>query len=75
MPTVTIDAPELLPSLLADLADRPDAVVDVVDERTVRVDLVGSYAADAMRLALYLRLRAWEAAQRAQGVEVSVEVE
>ena len=30
---------------------------------------------DAMRLALYLRLRAWEAGQRAEGVDVKLELD
>ena len=33
----------------------------------VEVSLVGSYNADAMRMELYLRVRAWEAGRRAAG--------
>jgi len=36
----------------------------------VSLSLLGSYASDAMRMELYLRVRAWEAAQRSKGVEV-----
>jgi hypothetical protein len=38
------------------------------------VHIVGSYGEEGMRIATYLRLRAWEAAQRSRGVEVSVEI-
>jgi hypothetical protein len=56
--------PSLLPDLLEFLRSRPDVIVDVVDDE-VEVSLVGSYALDAMRMELYLRIRAWEAARRA----------
>jgi hypothetical protein len=38
------------------------------------VSLLGSYREDAMRLALYLRLRAWEAGQRARGNDVRLDL-
>jgi hypothetical protein len=41
-----------------------------IDE--VEVSLVGSYNADAMRMELYLRVRAWEAGRRTAGVEVEL---
>jgi hypothetical protein len=41
----------------------------------VRVNLLGSYREDAMQLALYLRLRAWEAGQRAEGVDVQLDLD
>jgi hypothetical protein len=55
----------LLPELLAFLGETPDVVVDVVGDDEVEVSLVGSYAVDAMRMELYLRVRAWEAARNA----------
>jgi hypothetical protein len=54
----------LVPDLLEFLRSRPDVIVDVVDDDEVEVSLVGSYALDAMRMELYLRIRAWEAARR-----------
>jgi hypothetical protein len=38
----------------------------------VSLSLLGSYASDAMRIELYLRVRAWEAAQRSRGVGVEL---
>ena len=48
--------------------------VELSGPNEVRVSLLGSYRDDAMRLELYLRLRAWEAAQRANGSEVRLEL-
>ena len=61
--------------LLAYLSAATDIAVEAIDAREVRVSLLGSYREDAMRLALYLRLRAWEAGQRADGVDVKLELE
>ena len=61
--------------LLAYLSAVTDIAVEPVGEREVRVSLLGSYREDAMRLALYLRLRAWEAGQRAEGVDVKLELD
>jgi hypothetical protein len=61
--------------LLAYLRAVTDIAVESVADREVRVSLLGSYREDAMRLALYLRLRAWEAGQRAEGVDVKLELE
>jgi len=43
-----------------------------VGDGEVEVSLIGSYALDAMRMELYLRVRAWEAARdsRAAAVEL-----
>jgi hypothetical protein len=38
------------------------------------VHVIGSYGLEGERLAVFLRLRAWEAAQRAAGRDVSVEI-
>ena len=64
--------PSLIPELLDFLQSTPDAVVDVVAEDEVEVSLLGSYALDAMRMELYLRVRAWEAARAARGVAVEL---
>ncbi len=75
MPTARIDNPALLPSLLEALKSRTDVVAQAVSEDTIRTSILGSYSSDQMRLATYLRVRAWEAAQRAQGEQVHVEIE
>ena len=60
--------------LLADLRDHPELVVEPIDGETIEVAVLGSYDLEAMRLAIYLRIRAWEAGQRAQGRDVHVEL-
>jgi hypothetical protein len=57
--------PALVPALLDYLRAEPDVVADVVGDDEVEVSLMGSYALDAMRMELYLRVRAWEAARKA----------
>ena len=71
---VRISDPSLLDLLCADLRSRGDIIAEVVDEHTLQVDILGSYGVEAMRMAAELRLRAWEEAQRAQGVDVHVEI-
>jgi hypothetical protein len=61
--------------LVAFLNDASDIAVEHLSDREVRVSLLGSYREDAMRLALYLRLRAWEAGQRAAGNDVRLDLE
>lgn len=61
--------------LLAYLSAATDIAAEPLGACEVRVSLLGSYREDAMRLALYLRLRAWEAGQRAEGVDVKLEME
>jgi hypothetical protein len=61
--------------LLAFLSSASDIAVEPVGSCEVRVSLLGSYREDAMRLALYLRLRAWEAGQRSEGVDVKLELD
>lgn len=61
--------------LLAYLRAATDIAVEPIGANEVRVSLLGSYREDAMRLALYLRLRAWEAGQRADGVDVKLELD
>jgi len=64
--------PALLPDLLDFLQSSPDAVVEVVGEDEVEVSVVGSYRLDTMRMELFLRVRAWEAAQTARGAVVEL---
>jgi hypothetical protein len=61
--------------LVAYLTAATDIAVKPMGEREVLVSLLGSYREDAMRLALYLRLRAWEAAQRAEGNDVHLDLD
>ncbi|HEY1512141.1 MAG TPA: hypothetical protein VGF66_00200 [Gaiellaceae bacterium] len=61
--------------LLAYLSAATDVAVEPLGLNEVRVSLLGSYREDAMRLALYLRLRAWEAGQRADGIDVKLELD
>jgi len=65
-----VSDPELVPELLEFLKLRVDIVANQITENEVDLSLLGSYSEDAMRMELYLRVRAWEAGQRAKGVEV-----
>lgn len=61
--------------LLSDLVDYlagTDTVIEQIDEDEVEVSLLGSFNEDALRMELYLRLRAWEASRRARGVRVEI---
>jgi len=60
---IRLNDPSLLPELVEFLRTRTDAVVTEVGDDEVEVTLLGSYAIDAMRMELYLRIRAWEAAR------------
>jgi hypothetical protein len=61
--------------LVAYLTAASDMAVEPVGTQEVLVSLLGSYREDAMRLALYLRLRAWEAGQRAAGHDVRLDLD
>jgi len=74
MTRVRISQADFLGVLVDDLRQRSDLVVAVTGPNTIEVSLLGSYQAEAMRLAVDLRLHAWEAAQRAQGREVYLEI-
>lgn len=74
MTTLRLSDPDLLGVLIADLRTRGDIVVDAVGDDSIEVSLLGSYNLEAMRLAIYLRVRAWEAGQRAQGRNLRVEL-
>jgi hypothetical protein len=72
---VRIDNDEATELLLAHLREQGDLSVERAGPGRLRVSILGSYAADAMKLELYLRLRAWEAAERARGNDVRLELE
>jgi hypothetical protein len=72
--TLRLSDPELRDLLIADLRTRIDLVVEPVDQNTIEVSLLGSYSLEAMRLAIDLRVRAWEATQRAAGRTIRVEL-
>ena len=59
---IQISDAALLPELIDFLRTRVDAVVTETAEDEVEVSLLGSYSHEAMRMELYLRIRAWEAA-------------
>ena len=58
--------------LIEYLESRAETIVERVDDRELEVALLGSYNADAMQMELYLRIRAWESARRASGVQVEI---
>jgi hypothetical protein len=60
---IRLNDPSLLPELVEFLEERTDAVITEVGDGEVEVTLLGSYALDALRMELYLRIRAWEAAR------------
>jgi hypothetical protein len=75
MPTIKVNQPFLVEALVEDLRSRFDAVVERTSSTTILVNILGSYNADAMRVETLLRIRAWEAAQRSRGIDITVELE
>jgi hypothetical protein len=75
MPTIRLNDPALADDLLVDLRSRGDVLAEEIGPGAIRVSVLGSYSADGMRVAIYLRVRAWEAAKRAKGVDVRVELD
>jgi hypothetical protein len=69
---IRLSSADLLDELLEFLRAEPSAVVEQLSDDEVEVSLLGSYQEDALRMQLYLRLRAWEAAHRASGVRVEI---
>jgi len=69
---ISVASASVLEELLEYLESEPDAVVQAVADDEVEVSLLGSYETGAMRMELYLRLRAWEAARRASGAVVEI---
>ena len=75
MTIVRISDPTLLLALRAHLAANGDCIATALKADTLDVTILGSYNYDAMDLEAELRVRSWEAAQRARGIEIRVEVE
>lgn len=69
---IRLSSADLLGDLIEFLRAEPSAVVEQVSDDEVEVALLGSYRQDALRMELYLRLRAWEAAHRARGVSAEI---
>jgi hypothetical protein len=69
---VRITAPEQRDELAAFLREAPDVSIEEVAENELEVSLLGSYSHDAMRMELYLRLRAWEASRGARKPRVEI---
>jgi hypothetical protein len=67
-----VSDPALVPDLLEFLRSRLDVVAEQTAADEVSLSLLGSYAEDAMRMELYLRVRAWEAGRRSRRVEVEI---
>lgn len=67
-----INDPELIPELLEYLESSSDAIAVRVAEDEVEVSLVGSYALEALRMELYLRIRAWESARTSRRASVEL---
>lgn len=75
IPLLRLNNPMLLPALVSELLGDPELIVDVLDDRTIEVGVLGSYSPDAERMQTWLRVRAWEEAQRARGVDIRIELE
>jgi hypothetical protein len=75
MTILRLNSDEAAENLLAHLREQNDVAVELVAPGRIRVSVLGSYGADAMRLELFLRLRAWEAAEQARGHDVRVELD
>ena len=71
MKLTLISDPTLLLALRADLASHAGRVVTAVEPDTLEVTILGSRD-DALEMSAQLRVRAWEAAERARGVDVRV---
>jgi hypothetical protein len=69
---IRLSSADLLDELVEFFRAEPSAVVEQVSDDEVEVTLLGSYQEDALRMEVYLRLRAWEAAHRADGVFVEI---
>jgi len=75
MPTIRLNDPALADDLLVELRSHGDILAEEIGPGAIRVSVLGSYSAEGMRVAIYLHVRAWEAAKRAKGVDVRVELD
>lgn len=64
---IRTDTPEHAEDLAEFLQSRVDAVVSRIEDDELEVSLLNSMAGAAMRLELFLRIRAWEVARDAAG--------
>jgi hypothetical protein len=69
---VRVSDPVLVPELLEFLQSSRDVVAHRVSEDEADISLIGSYAVDAMRMELELRIRAWESARSSRGASVEL---
>jgi hypothetical protein len=67
-----ISTPELLDELIEFLDLETDTSVHPISGDEVEISLLGSYSSNALRMELYLRLRAWEASCSAAGSRVEI---
>jgi hypothetical protein len=65
--------PAALRELMDHLASWTDVNVEQVADGTLEVSLLGSHDLDAMRMQLYLRIRAWELARPGGGLDVEID--
>ena len=75
MAIIRISDESMLELLLADLTASSDLVATAVAPDALEVSVLGSYNTDARRLVTWSRIRAWEDLQRAEGIDVSVDIE
>ena len=75
MTMIRLNNDEAAELLAEHLRGQDDIAVERVAPGRIRVSVLGSFGTEAMRLELFLRLRAWEAAERARGNDVSVELD
>jgi hypothetical protein len=75
MPTLRLNDPALADDLLVELRSHGDILAEEIGPGSIRVSVLGSYSAEGMRVAIYLHVRAWEAAQRAKGIDVRIELD
>ena len=74
MTIIRLNSGEAAELLAAHLHEQDDLAVELAQNGEIRVNVLGSYGAEAMRLELFLRMRAWEASQRAKGNDVRIEL-
>ena len=65
----------MLELLLGDLTSSSDFVGTVVASDALEVSVLGSYNPEMRRVVLWSRIRAWEDLRRAEGIDVSVDIE
>jgi hypothetical protein len=75
MTMLRVNSDEAAELLVEHLSSQDDLAVERIAPGRIRVSVLGSFGAEAMRLELFLRLRAWEAAERSRGHDVRVELD